>query len=64
MDLDNAGEAVKGTTVRLTLYPWNEAINVFVKDATPANVKKAAETAIKNRLALDKLSGVEVKAKS
>lgn len=64
MDLDNAGNAVKGYTVRVTLYPWNEARDLFVKEVTPAAIKKAAEAEIKNRLAVDKLSGVEVKGKS
>jgi len=64
MELDNAGSAVKGLTVRITMYPWNEARDIFVPEATPEAIKKAALAEIKNREALDKLSGVEVKGKS
>jgi len=63
MELDNAGTAVKGYTVRITMYPWNEARDIFVKDTTPASIKKAAERELRNRAAIDKLSGVELKGK-
>lgn len=58
--LDNAGAAVKGYQVRITLYPWNEARDIELPDATPEAIAKLAEIEVKKRANLDKLSEIEV----
>ena len=61
VDLDNAGQAVTGHQVRITLWPWNEARDIFVKEATAKNIAKVAEKAVHEREAVGKLVNVEVK---
>lgn len=61
MILDQAGQARDGFQVRIILYPWNEARDLKVYDIDEKTIKKAAETAVKARAALDKLTDVEVK---
>lgn len=61
MELDNAGTAVKGYTVRITIYPWNEARDLFVKEVTAEAISVQAELEIERRAAIDALSNVEVK---
>jgi len=60
MELDNAGSAVKGYTVRVTLFPWNEARDLFVKEVTTEAISVLAEAEIASRTAIDALSNVEV----
>lgn len=60
MELDNAGTAVKGYTVRITLYPWNEARDLFVKEVTAEAIKVQAELEIERRTAIDALGEIEV----
>ena len=61
VDLDNAGQAVTGFQVRITILPWNEARDLFVKEATSKAIAKVAEKAVRDREAVGSLVGVEVK---
>ena len=61
VDLDNAGQAVSGFQVRITILPWNEARDLFVKEATNKEIAKVAEKAVREREGVDKLKNVEVK---
>jgi len=59
--VDLAGQAVDGFLVRIVLYPWNEARDMKLPDATAELIAEAAELEVKKRAAVDALSGVEVK---
>lgn len=53
--VDNAGSAVDGFAVRIVLYPWNEARDLKLPDATAELIKEAAEAEIVKREGVDKL---------
>ena len=50
-----------GFQVRITILPWNEARDLFVKEATSKAIAKVAEEAVRDREAVGKLIDVEVK---
>ena len=53
--VDNAGSAVDGFAVRIVLYPWNEARDLKLPDATKELIKAAAELEIEKREGVDSL---------
>jgi len=50
-----AGEAIDGFVVRIILYPWNEARDLKLTDATAELISEAAEVEIEKRLKVDAL---------
>jgi len=58
--LDNAGFAVTGYQVRITIFPWNEARDLNVPDTAPETIHPKAVEEISKRAALDELTGIEV----
>jgi len=50
--VDNAGSAVDGFTVRIVLYPWNEARDLRLPDATAELISEAAEAEVVKRQAV------------
>lgn len=55
--IDQAGQAVDGFQVRIVLYPWNEARDLKLKDATAEMIGEAAEIEVAKRQAVDELTG-------
>jgi len=53
--VDNAGSAVDGYKVRIVLYPWNEARDLELPDATAELIKAGAEAEVEKREGVDKL---------
>ena len=50
--VDNAGSAVDGFAIRIVLYPWNEARDLKLPDATAELISEAAEAEIVKRQAV------------
>lgn len=55
--IDLAGQAVDGFQVRIVLYPWNEARNLKLKEATAELINDAALIEVAKREAVDELTG-------
>lgn len=58
--LDNAGFAVEGYQVRITIYPWNEGRDLKMKDANAEAIHELALTEIEKRAAFGATVEVDV----
>lgn len=58
--VDVAGQAVDGFQVRILMMPWNEARDLYLKDANKEAIDELAVAEVKKRAKVAELEEVEV----